>query len=258
MRAAGPFPPNPRPNSRHAIMTKTEFQLLAMFDPRLAPHATSAHPVWLWSSDGKHILWANPPGTALFSATSTTDLARKTFGPADMHRRQVAQLAGRLPPSGATRLERLRGFGAKPGMLTTCGCARLAFPDGSHGVLITAVEVAMRSMPLAERLQLLAEGQKVPVAIFDGDGRLVAASDAAGSFLNLFSGAEIEQARKDTLARGHVELPVSIGSVVFQRVGSGADVGLVALAVPCVDEETPVAQVEPDVAASSVQESTQE
>ena len=239
-------------------MTRTEFQLQALRDPRLAIHATSAHPVWLWSTEGLHVLWANPVAAKLFGTANSPELAGKTFGPADTHRRQVAQLAGRLPLSGATRLERLRGFGAKPGMLTTCGCARLVFPDGSHGVLITAVEVAMRSMPLAERLQRLAEGQKVPVAIFDGDGRLVAASDAAGSFLNLFSGAEIEQARKDALARGHVELPVSIGSVVFQRVGSGAEVGLVALAVPCVDEEPPVAQAEPDVAASSVQESTQE
>ena len=52
------------------------------------------------------------------------------------HRRQVAQLAGRLPPNGAIRLERLRGFGAPLGMLVTCGCARLDFPDGSQGILV--------------------------------------------------------------------------------------------------------------------------
>src|SRR6201995_1934992 len=140
-------------------MKKTEFQVLAMFDPRLAPFATSANPTWLWSSDGKHILWANPPATTLFGAAHAGDLARKTFGPADQHRRQAAQLANRLPPSGAARMERLRGFGARPGMLMPCRCARLDFPDGSHAVLVSAIETLARTMPLDERLQRLAEGQ---------------------------------------------------------------------------------------------------
>src|ERR1700749_2429632 len=74
-RGSQPSTPDPRPNSRHAIMTKTEFQLLAMFDPRLAPHATSANPAWLWSSDGRRILWANPAGAALFGAAHIADLA---------------------------------------------------------------------------------------------------------------------------------------------------------------------------------------
>ena len=74
----------------------------------------------------------------LFGAANGAALAARIFGPADPHRRQVAQLAGRLPPSGAIRLERLRGFGAALGMLVTCGCARLDFPDGSHGILIAA------------------------------------------------------------------------------------------------------------------------
>jgi PAS domain S-box-containing protein len=213
-------------------MSRTEFQFQAICDPRLAVHATSAQPVWLWSADGTHVLWANPVGARLLGAANSTEIARKTFGPADAHRRQVAQLANRLPLSGVTRLERLRGFGARPGMLMTCGCARLDFPDGSHGVLINAVETTVRSMPLAERLQLLADGLEKPISIFDRDGALVAASDAAASLLDLFSQADLEQAHGDALANGHVELPISIGNVVLQRVGSGADVGVVVLIIP--------------------------
>src|ERR1700716_1336590 len=59
--------------------------------------------------------------------------------PADPHRRQVAQLAGRLLPAGATRLERLRGFGAALGTLATCACSRLDFADGGAGVLVVAM-----------------------------------------------------------------------------------------------------------------------
>ena len=68
------------------------------------------------------------------------------FGPADRHRRQVAQLATRLAPSGAIRLERLRGFGAPLGALMTCGCARLEFADGDHGILIAAALAADRGL----------------------------------------------------------------------------------------------------------------
>src|SRR6185437_11563773 len=134
-------------------MNHLEFQLRALGDPRLAPHAASPLPAWLWSTDGTRIMWANPVGAKLFGAANGAALADKTFGPADQHRRQVAQIANRLPLSGAIRLERLRGFGAPPGMLATCGCARLDFVDGSHGILVTAVDAATRFMPLAERLQ---------------------------------------------------------------------------------------------------------
>lgn len=77
-------------------MTKTEFQLLAFGDPRLAVHATSALPVWLWSADGRHVLWANPVGARVFGGANSAELAEKIFDPADAHRRQVAQLANRL------------------------------------------------------------------------------------------------------------------------------------------------------------------
>src|SRR4051812_13512868 len=119
-------------------MNNAEFQLQGLDDPRLAVHATSALPAWLWSSDGKRVLWANPVGARVFNAPNGAALAARTFGPADPHRRQIAQLAGRLPQNGALRLERLRGFGAAPGMLATCGCSRLEFADGSHGILVAA------------------------------------------------------------------------------------------------------------------------
>jgi PAS domain S-box-containing protein len=120
-------------------MNSAEFQLRSGDDPRLAVHAASHLPTWLWSTDGSRILWANPVGAKLFGAADAAALAAKTFGPADPHRRQVAQLAGQLLPTGATRLERLRGFGAALGTLVTCACARIDFPDGGAGVLVVAM-----------------------------------------------------------------------------------------------------------------------
>ncbi|MET0677703.1 MAG: PAS domain-containing protein, partial [Bradyrhizobium sp.] len=124
-------------------MKDAELQWLASNDPRLATYAASRLPAWLWTADGSGILWANPAGAHLFGAADVAALAGKTFGPADRHRRQVARLAGRLLAGGAIRLERLQGFGAAPGGLVTCGCSRFDFPDGSHGVLIAAGNIAL-------------------------------------------------------------------------------------------------------------------
>src|ERR1700749_3606982 len=88
---------NPNPRDPHTRMTQMEFLLQVISDPRLAPHATSALPAWLWSPDGQRIFWANAIGARWLGAANAAELAKKTFGPADLHRRQVAWLAGRLP-----------------------------------------------------------------------------------------------------------------------------------------------------------------
>ena len=59
-------------------MNHAEFQLRGVGDPRLAVHATSALPAWLWSVDGVRILWANPVGARVFGAANGASL-RKGF-----------------------------------------------------------------------------------------------------------------------------------------------------------------------------------
>lgn len=222
-------------------MTSSDFQLRGVGDPRLAVHATSPLPAWLWSIDGTRVLWANPVGARLFGAAHATALADRTFGPADSHRRQVARLARRLTPNGAIRLERLQGFGARLGMLMTCACARLDFADGSSGVLVTAMDPTQRAMPLVERLHRLVEGARVPMAAFAPDGLFVGASEAARSLLGFrdLGDAGLDQARSDALAKGRAETPIGIGQMVLQRVGVGADVGLVALIEPAARQAAP-------------------
>jgi PAS domain S-box-containing protein len=212
-------------------MKSSDFQLRGVGDPRLAVHATSPLPAWLWSIDGARVLWANPVGARFFGAANSAELAARIFGPADLHRRQVARLARGLSPDGAVRLERLRGFGASLGGLMTCACARLDFPDGSHGVLVTAMASASRAMPLVERLKLLVEGASVPLAAFAPDGLFAGASDTARVLLGFRSLAEagFDQARSAALKQGRAETAIGISRVVLQRVGTGADTGLVAL-----------------------------
>ncbi|RED37951.1 PAS/PAC sensor signal transduction histidine kinase [Rhodopseudomonas thermotolerans] len=220
-------------------MTNWDFQLRGVDDPRLAVHATRTLPAWLWSSDGTRVLWANPVAAKLFGAANAAELARRSFRPADPHRRQVAQLAAKLPPNGATRLERLRGFGAPLGAPVTCACTRLGFADGSTGVLIAAVESIGRPMPLIDRLRSLVEGVDTPIAAFASDGLFVGSSAAARTLLGFrnLSEAGLDQARADALRLGRAETPIGFGHLVLQRVGSGADVGLIALLAPGVATE---------------------
>jgi PAS domain S-box-containing protein len=212
-------------------MNNSEFQLRGIDDPRLAVHATKALPAWLWAVDGTKILWSNPVGARLFGAANSAVLAQRAIGPADAQRRQVAQLAGRLPDNGAVRLERLRGFGATPGMLATCGCARLAFADGSNGILITATQAAGRKTALIDRLQHVVDAIDLPTAAFSRDGLMVAASDAARQrpcFHNLVE-AGLGSARNEALTDGRAETRLGIADVVVYRIGSGEDMALIAL-----------------------------
>ncbi|MGY4254527.1 PAS domain S-box-containing protein [Bradyrhizobium sp. USDA 4516] len=215
-------------------MSDAEFQIQALGDVRLADHATGALPAWLWAADGARILWANPVGAQVFGAANGAELAKRGFGPADPHRRQVARLGHSLNANGAVRLERLRGFGAAPGMLATCGCARIDLPDGSHGILMTALNATGRGMPLAERLQRLLQGLPRPAAAFSSNGLLVATNEAARTLPGLhdLTEAGLDAARGEALAQGRAAASVAIGRVVLQRIGHGADRALVALIKP--------------------------
>jgi PAS domain S-box-containing protein len=98
-----------------------------------------------------------------------------------------------------------------------------------------------RTMPLLERLQRLVEGIDTPIAAFARDGTFVGASEAAGPlpcFRNL-SEAGLDDARSSALIQGRVETPIGTGHMVLQRVGHGADVGLVALIAPAADQSIP-------------------
>ena len=223
-------------------MQSSEFKARGPDDPRLAVHATSPLPAWLWSVDGTRVLWANPAGALVFRAANSVRLAAKIFGPADPHRRQVAQLAHRLLPNGAVRLERLRGFGSVLNTLITCACARLEFADGDDGVLIVATEAVSRTMTLHERLQKLVEESDGLVATFESDGTRVAASDRADFYgLHHLADAGLEDARQTALREGRTEAPLGTAHITLTRLGGRTDTGLFAVITPA---EIPVVRDE--------------
>ncbi len=127
-------------------MNGTEFQFACLNDPRLAAHALSPLPAWLWSADASRILWANPVAAEIFEAASPAAAAALRFDAKHPAAAQIARLAGTLPQGGAARLERLRGFGASFGGTLICLCSRIALADNTPAVLVVSTERAGKEL----------------------------------------------------------------------------------------------------------------
>ncbi|MGB7672116.1 MAG: PAS domain-containing sensor histidine kinase, partial [Pseudolabrys sp.] len=147
-------------------MTEANLQLAYLRDPRLAAHAVNSVPVWLWSSDAKHILWANPAGAAIFDAASPGAVAARKFNATHPAAALVRRLAATLPQGGAPRLERLRGFGAAFGGMLICLCSRVTLADNAAAILIVATERAGREIALPDRAHRLLADIASPAAMF--------------------------------------------------------------------------------------------
>ena len=220
-------------------MNDADFQLLSLRDPRLAERATDSAPAWLWTADGQKVLWANPAAVRIFNASNARELSERAVGPADQHRRQVAQLAQRLPADGATRLERLRGFGAALGMLTTCACSRLKAPGDISAVLVIADEPGGRSMPLENRLAMLIDALDDPAAAFSRNGSFVAANHAAQAlpgFAAALARLNIDHLALHVIdgkaadpAHGTQIIDTPLGVVSLDAIGTGNDAGWIGI-----------------------------
>ena len=73
-------------------MNNAEFQLRGVGDPRLAVHATSALPAWLWSVDGTRILWANPVGAKAISYAEKNVQASLDYAQSLLHAKDLAEI----------------------------------------------------------------------------------------------------------------------------------------------------------------------
>ena len=160
-------------------MSGIELQMTWLEDRRLADHALSPSPVWLWRDDAQHVLWANPTAAAIFDAASPSALAQRQFAVTHPSAAQVVRLAGTLPAGGGQRLERLRGFGAGIGGTLVCLCSRIVLSDNSNAILIVATERAGKELSLTERARRLLADMTMPAAIFTADGELIEATAGA-------------------------------------------------------------------------------
>src|SRR5450755_3587674 len=217
-------------------MSGTEFQFTCLSDQRLAAHALSPTPVWLWSTDARRVLWANPIAAAVFDAGSPGALAAVSFEPEHAATAQIARLAGTLPQGGAPRLERLRGFGAGFGGTLICLCSRIVLADNSPAVLVVSTERAGKDLSLPDRAQRLLTDLERPAAVFTADGELIEAVPAArerfGDKRDLVALGAEPLAREASL-NGRANGDIAAWPATMLRLGAGATVTLlVAFAAP--------------------------
>jgi PAS domain S-box-containing protein len=181
--------------------------------------------------DAARILWANAVGAAIFDAPGPAALAQRRFEANDRAAVQIGRIAETLPPDGAPRLERLRGFGASFGRALTCRCSRILLADGSSAILVLASQAAGPSLPLAERVRRLVAEIDAPIAIFSAEGALLHAATpaldrlAAATTLS-YLGADALAA--DALRAGHASGPTKIGALSIERIGKDSATALVA------------------------------
>jgi PAS domain S-box-containing protein len=210
-------------------MTESEFQIACLNDPRLAAHALSPMPAWLWSADASRILWANPTAAAVFEAATPGALGPRRFDAGHPAAAQIARLAASLPAAGTARLERLRGFGASVGGMLICQCSRLTLARNGAAILIVSTERAGPDLSLPERARRLLADMQRPAAVFSADGELIEATSAArerfGKSRDLIALGAGKLAKEASL-NGEAEGDIGIGRVMLRRLGAGATVTL--------------------------------
>ncbi len=212
-------------------MNEPRFQFGWLNDRRLAAHALSPTPVWLWSAQVPRILWANPIAAAIFDAPSPQAAAALAFEPQHAAALQISRLAASLPQGGPPRLERLRGFGAALGGTLLCLCSRIALADNSSAILVVATERAGKELALPERARRLLADIAPTAAIFTADGELIEAQAAARDLLegrhDLVTLDAATIAREASL-HGAAEGDTSAGHVEMLKLDAGATFTLLA------------------------------
>jgi PAS domain S-box-containing protein len=214
------------------MTTKPDMQLAHLRDPRLAAHALSPAPAWLWREDGSQILWANPTGGSIFGAGSPGVLAAMRFDSDHSAAAQVRRLSGTLPRAEAPRLERLRGFGAHTGAVLVCLCSRVTLADNSAATLVISTERAGRGLALPDQARCLLQDLAQPSAMFTADGELIEEQHAAKILLGsrrdiLALGAE-KLAREASL-NGSAEGSIRAGPIEVLKLGAGRTFALLVV-----------------------------
>jgi PAS domain S-box-containing protein len=207
-------------------------------DPRLSPHVTSPVPAWLCAVEPPRLLWANAAGAVLCRAPSPAAVAQRPISPRDPLAIDITRVAADLPNSGAARLERIRGLSAGIGRATVCACSRLSLENGA-AILMVAVEPTISVMPLAERVRRTFADMEDSVAVFSPDGGLIHASPKAAARIGSapLTAWGADALAVDALNGGRARGNTALGPVEFTRVGSDANV--VVLAILAAEPDAP-------------------
>ncbi|WP_321499367.1 ATP-binding protein [Breoghania sp.] len=153
---------------------RTFFEFCAM--PALAGHLGEKQPAWLWSADGRRVLWANAAGVRFFRAASMAELLGRSLADTAPARRHLERLAH--APQDRETLERLRFFIGVRAVQVTAHARALTLTNGEQAALVVATDTRLDiEDPLAEFCRLLA-GEGYSAFLTDEDGKVLASAGA--------------------------------------------------------------------------------
>ena len=199
-------------------MTASSALLSTVVDARLAPHAFSAIPAWVWDAGGSRILWANAAGGRLLGVSSLTALRQISLAEDHPTVRDVSRLFSSLPASGGPQLSRLRGL-APFGRPLTCMCSRFETADGSANVLITASEAMDNALHLPARIAYVLDALPATIA-FSADGALLHAGASMKERLAGHSSLQAigaDEPARAAIEHGQAYGATALGPMAFER-----------------------------------------
>lgn len=192
----------------------------ALRERRLAAHVASARPVWLWSTDGRSLIWTNAVGAGALNA----DADASAYAPTQAATDQIARLNATLKFDASPRLERLRGFGAAFGRPLLCACSRMSL-SGRDAILVAAAEPAGPALPFAERVRRILPADEATAA-FAADGTLIHANASAAVALGdttALAALGIEHEAERAMASGEAGCIVAGRPAQLIRLGTGEE-----------------------------------
>lgn len=144
---------------------------------RVGRYALEDAPAWVFSDDGRRILWANAAGLAFLDIRTLSGLARYRISETSPVSRRLAYLATRGTTGALERFRFFVGMRAKP---VACLCERLYLPDNDKPVLAVAADAPAPSgeSSAAAGLLRLLDQAGLAAALFDPDGDLSGTTSA--------------------------------------------------------------------------------
>ncbi len=131
-------------------------------------------PAWVFSRDGRTVLWANPAGGALFGVRRFADMAGTAAPHADVFARQLANVAGSLGEAGS--LARLRLTAGARAVPLLCQCRLVRAADGRRGILVIAMDAPARLVAISDKQAAAFATGIGPAAASAADSKLGAAA----------------------------------------------------------------------------------
>jgi len=195
--------------------------------PAVGALLLDARPVFVFSADGRDVLFANAAGVAFLEEPGMAAVLARRLTPGSGLARQIARLA-KLLPTETGRLEMLRfNRGAGPVALPAA-CRRLNLADGRRAVLAVGMTGTEREslVARAEKLADAIGSRDCLAAVIAGDGRVLAASGgfdaltpasaAVDALIEAFAGSELRILKRRLAMDGHLR---PAGIVRFEASG---------------------------------------